>query len=133
MKLYTKVQTLKTKSLVGVVLVGDKNQIYMTNGFETQTSDEKEASLLGIQRAISFIKNVSPIYANENLEIYGSKNSVNEIKNNDYISKFLQMKKIDVILNNNFENEFDKQMNIRVNHEIIGLSWSETFKNYKGR
>lgn len=131
MKLYTKIQTLKTKSLIGTVLVGDENQIYMSSGFEIHNTDERVASMTSIQRAISFIKNVSPIYATENLEIHNTNLTIDEIKRNEYVSKFLQTKNIDIILSN-LLNDFDKQMNMRAGHELLGLSTLERMRN-KGR
>ena len=131
MKLYTKIQTLKTKSLIGTVLVGDENQIYMSSGFEIHNTDERVASMTSIQRAISFIKNVSPIYATENLEIHNTNLTIDEIKRNEYVSKFLQTKNIDIILSNSL-NDFDKQMNMRAGHELLGLSTLERMRN-KGR
>lgn len=128
MKLYTKIQTLKTKSLIGAVLVGDKNQIYMSTGFEIHNTDEHVASMTSIQRAISFIKNVSPIYASENLEIHNTNLTIEEIKRNEYVSKFLQAKNIDIILCNS-SNDFDKQMNMRAGHELLGLSTLERIRN----
>lgn len=128
MKLYTKIQTLKTKSLIGTVLVGDENQIYMSSGFEIHSTDERVALMTSIQRTISFIKNVSPIYATENLEIHNTNLTIDEIKRNEYVSKFLQTKNIDIILSNSL-NDFDKQMNMRAGHELLGLSTLERMRN----
>ena len=67
MKIYTQVQKNKFNTYVGVVLVGDKDQIYMMNGNQLQTNNELSAHLYGIKRALSFVKFNKPLHANNDI------------------------------------------------------------------
>lgn len=139
MKIYTKAKVLNNSSVVGIVLVGDKNQIYMMNGVELQTTDRNSALLYGIKRAISFVKNNKPLYANEDVEIFASIPSVRKsdfdlfnkkLFEDEYIQKFLQEKNISMKYNQELLNDFDNQMMLIATHQSNYMCYN-SFKGYE--
>ena len=139
MKIYTKAKVLNNSSVVGIVLVGDKNQIYMMNGVELQTTDRNSALLYGIKRAISFVKNNKPLYANEDFEIFASIPSVRKsdfdsfnkkLFEDEYIQKFLQEKNISMKYNQKLLNDFDNQMMLIATHQSNYICYN-SFKGYE--
>ena len=67
MKVYTTVNDYNYSTNVGVVLVGDKDQVYMEDGFKLTTQDKVSAHVYGLKRAISFVKNMKPLYCNNGM------------------------------------------------------------------
>lgn len=139
MKIYTKAKVLNNSSVVGIVLVGDKNQIYMMNGVELQTTDRNSALLYGIKRAISFVKNNKPLYANEDVEIFtlipnvrkSDFDSFNKkLFEDEYIQKFLQEKNISMKYNQKLLNDFDNQMMLIATHQSNYICYN-SFKGYE--
>lgn len=139
MKIYTKAKVLNNSSVVGIVLVGDKNQIYMMNGVELQTTDRNSALLYGIKRAISFVKNNKPLYANEDVEIFTSIPNVRKsdfdsfnkkLFEDEYIQKFLQEKNISMKYNQKLLNDFDNQMMLIATHQSNYICYN-SFKGYE--
>lgn len=93
MKIYTSFN--KAENFVGVVLLSDKGDIYLKQAFETNAEDNISGNLLGIGRALSFIKNMKPLYAKETVWTYTDMEDVEEKKqykaeviNNEYCSRF---------------------------------------------
>lgn len=68
MKIYTFVSTHYNNSDVGVILLGDHNQIYLQKGFKIINTEESEGHIDGIKRALSFVKNMKPLYAKKDAE-----------------------------------------------------------------
>ena len=68
MKIYTFVSTHHDNSNVGVILLGDHNQIYLQKGFKITNTEESEGHMDGIKRALSFVKNMKPLYAKKDAE-----------------------------------------------------------------
>lgn len=139
MKIYTKTKILNNSSSVGVVLVGDKNQIYMMDGVHLQTTDINSAHLYGIKRAISFVKNNKPLYANSDIEIYASIPSVrksdfdifnNKLHEDKYIKQFLNEKNISISNNNKIVSDFDNQM-IMIATQQSNYVCYNNFKGYE--
>lgn len=123
MKIYTQVQKNNSKSNVGIVLVGDKNQVYMMDNIQLNTQDEISSHLYGIKKAISFVKNNKPLYANNDIEchpiINNNKNEefISRMNKDEYIQQFLKEKNISISLNKS-NTDFDKQMNLIAFHQI---------------
>lgn len=123
MKIYTQVQKNKFNTYVGVVLVGDKDQIYMMNGCQLQTNDELSAHLYGIKRALSFVKFNKPLHANDNIEYHTSikDDNISELKSlidkDEYIGRFLSEKNIQLNIEKS-KTDFDNQMNLIAQHQI---------------
>lgn len=95
MKIYTSFN--KAENFVGVVLLSDKGDIYLKQAFETKAEDNISGNLLGIGRALSFVKNMKPLYAKETVWTYTDMEDVEEKKqykaeviNNEYCSRFTQ-------------------------------------------
>ena len=68
MKIYTFVSKHYNDSDIGVVLLGDHNQIYLQKGFKIVNTEESEGHIAGIKRALSFVKNMKPLYAKNDAE-----------------------------------------------------------------
>jgi len=68
MKIYTFVSKHYNDSDVGVILLGDYNQIYLQKGFKIVNTEESEGHIAGIKRALSFVKNMKPLYAKNDAE-----------------------------------------------------------------
>lgn len=102
MKVYTKVKTHYNNSDVGIVLLSDKNDIYLQEGFKIQNTDNIEAHTYGIKRALSFVKNMKPLYAKNDMEILVPedielKNFQESIANDEYITMVLKQLDINVV------------------------------------
>lgn len=123
MKIYTQVQKFQSKSNVGIVLVGDKDQIYMMDNIQVNTQDEISSHLYGIKKALSFVKNNKPLYANNDIECHPNiKNEkenefIQKLNKDEYINQFLVSKNIKAELVNS-NTDFDKQMNLIAFHQI---------------
>lgn len=127
MKIYTDVQNYCGKLMVGTVLVGDHNHIYMMKGNELQTDDIDQAHLYGIKRAMSFVKNNHPLYAKEDVVIYTSKyyqqpydscTFEKRLKSDEYIQHFLEELDINILHNKEQFNDFDRQMLLNAEHQV---------------
>ena len=108
MKIYTFVSKYYNDSNVGVILLGDHNQIYLQKGFKITNTEESEGHIAGIKRALSFVKNMKPLYAKNDAEcIFISKEkSFIDLKLNtdeyiNFIKKELNIKVITKELNEN--------------------------------
>ena len=91
MKVYTTVKTHQNFSNIGVVLLSDKNDIYMMNNFQVSEKDNIKSHIYGIKRALSFVKNMKPLYAKNDMEILVPedielKNFQESIANDEYIT-----------------------------------------------
>lgn len=103
-KLYEATQTRGNTTYIGLVLVGDHNQIYMTNCFSTNR--EKYPYLSGIERAVSFIHHNKPIHSSGDIMLYGQKIGLNDPIKSEYTEKIMPNKR--VIPNSAELTEFDK-------------------------
>lgn len=70
MKIYTQVKNFNNKSYIGIELLNDKNQTNYSTAIKTDIKSEKDAYLIGIRRAMSFIKNNKPLYTQDNIIVY---------------------------------------------------------------
>lgn len=68
MKVYTSLGKSYNNTHVGVVLLSDRNDIYMTSNMSIQNTEDSEGHIAGIKRALSFVKNMKPLYAKNDLE-----------------------------------------------------------------
>lgn len=95
MKIFTYVEKNKDLSCsVGLVLVGDHDKIYQQAQFDVDTN-QFEACLFGIKRALLFVDNNKPLYCKDNVTIYSNLNEYydnlnleNRIFRDEYINKF---------------------------------------------
>lgn len=106
MKIYTSFN--RTENFVGVVLLSDKGDIYLKDAYQVQTKDEVNANIIGIGRALSFIKNVKPIYATGTIWTYTDMENNTELKK-DY--------KAEVI-----NNEYSRRFQLERGQEIIAYN-----------
>lgn len=89
MKIFVDVIEAKNSSYAGLLLIGDKGQTYYRNSFELETKDKKEASLLVISRAMSFIYHTQPIYCKDKLDIFNNFIYKEDLEQNLYTKRFL--------------------------------------------
>ena len=68
MKIYTDINKHFNNTDVGVVLLSDKNDIYLQTAFRISNPEDFEGHIAGIKRALSFVKNVKPLYAKEDVQ-----------------------------------------------------------------
>ena len=105
MKLYETTQKRGNTTYIGLVLLGDHNQIYMSTAFSTNR--EKHAYLSGIERAVSFIHHNKPIYSTKDIVLYGQKIGLNDPLKSEYTERIMPNKRI--IPNSEPLNDLDKQ------------------------
>lgn len=96
---------------IGLVLVNDKNEIYLMEGLQTQTIDKESIHLLAIKRALSFLKNVKPLYANNDIELLNGNgvSILDKALKDEYVVRALTAKNIQMVEKQPSTN-FDKQM-----------------------
>ena len=77
----------ESKSFAGVILVGDHNQQYFswTGVLET---NQTGASNLAIDRAISFKKNIKPLYCNQDPEVFNNFVNKDMLEKDEYLNQF---------------------------------------------
>ena len=77
----------ESKSFAGVILVGDNNQQYFswTGVLET---NQTGASKLAIDRAISFKKNIKPLYCNQDPEVFNNFVNKDMLEKDEYLNQF---------------------------------------------
>ena len=77
----------ESKSFAGVILVGDHNQQYFswTGVLET---NQTGASKLAIDRAISFKKNINPLYCNQDPEVFNNFVNKDMLEKDEYLNQF---------------------------------------------
>jgi len=68
MKIYTTVSKCFNRSNIGVVLVSEQEQIYLETAMQLAEVDDYKAHAEGIKRALSFVKNMKPLYAKEDAQ-----------------------------------------------------------------
>lgn len=68
MKIYTTVSKCFNRSNIGVVLLGDHEQMYLETALQVNEVDDYKAHAEGIKRALSFVKNMKPLYAKEDAQ-----------------------------------------------------------------
>lgn len=126
MKIYTSVNDYNYSTNVGVVLVGDMNQVYFEDGFKLTTQDKVSAHVYGLKRAISFVKNMKPLYCQKNiLEIFHDnvrvdmdKEIMDRIEADEYIRRFVKGKDIKISAKNKDLTDFDKEMLMRAGIKV---------------
>lgn len=94
MKIYTTIN----EHYVGLVLLSDKGEEYFNTAFQVESKDNVDKHILGISRAISWVKNNEPLYAkNKKIEIGASgadkKELEKRIKKNEFIQRFISQNK----------------------------------------
>lgn len=96
---------------IGLVLVNDKNEIYLMEGLQTQTNDKESSHLLAVKRALSFLKNVKPLYANNDIELLNDNgiSILDKALKDEYVMRALTTKNIQMVEKQPSTN-FDKQM-----------------------
>lgn len=126
MKVYTKVKTHYNHSDVGIVLLSDKNDIYLQEGFKIQNTDNIEAHTYGIKRALSFVKNMKPLYAKNDLEVLIPED-VNEklfqsrLKTDSYISYIQENLNIKIIPQQTIL-ENDEYFKMIAGHQLLNMN-----------
>lgn len=92
MKIYTDVNKFYNRLNVGIVLLGDHNQIYLEDAIQICEEEEYKGHVIGIERAISFVKNMKPLYAKKDAECIFNSNESNwvqtKINSNIYLNRF---------------------------------------------
>lgn len=126
MKIYTSVNDYNYSTNVGVVLVGDKNQVYMEDGFKLTIQDKVSAHVYGLKRAISFVKNVKPLFCNngmlqifqDNIRVDIDREVMDRINFDEYIQRFIEKRNIKITTQNKGLTKFDKEMLMRAGIQI---------------
>ena len=126
MKVYTSVNDYNYSTNVGVILVGDKDQIYFEDGFKLTTQDKVSAHVYGLKRAISFVKNMKPLYCNngilqifhDDVRVNMDKEVMDRIEADEYIRRFVDERNIKISTKNKDLSEFDKEMLLRAGIQI---------------
>jgi hypothetical protein len=126
MKVYTSVNDYNYSTNVGVVLVGDMNQIYFEDGFKLTTQDKVSAHVYGLKRAISFVKNMKPLYCNngmlqifhDNVRVDIDKEVMDRIEADEYIRRFVEERNIKITTKNKDLTDFDKEMLMRAGIKV---------------
>lgn len=98
MKIYTEIQSQNNNSYIGVILLGDSDQTYMSTAFKTTIQNETSAHLMGIKRALSFVHNNKPLYTNEDITVYTPMESKyyfpksidDRLKEDEYVQRMLK-------------------------------------------
>ena len=141
MNVYTSVsettnsKNLESASLVGVVLTGDKNQIYMQDGFKLTIQDDISAHVYGLKRAISFVKNMKPLYCNNSM-IHFALDKVDpelldkiktRIDHDEYIQRFLEERNFTIMQAKEFS-AFDKEMLMVAGLQISPRSFKKGYE-----
>lgn len=76
MKLYLSTKEINKKSIVGLVLLNDEDEIYTKGSFVCKTTIPPSAYILGLKKALLYLKNNKPIKAKTDLEVFtDSKNN----------------------------------------------------------
>lgn len=76
MKLYLSTKEINKKSIVGLVLLNDEDEIYTKGSFVCKTTIPPSAYILGLKKALLYLKNNKPIKAKKDLEVFtDSKNN----------------------------------------------------------
>ena len=81
MKIYTDINKHFNNTDVGVVLLSDKNDIYLQTAFRISNPEDFEGHIAGIKRALSFVKNMEPLYAKNDAEAIFECNERNFVAN----------------------------------------------------
>ena len=105
MRVYTSVNDYNYSTNVGVVLVGDKDQVYMEDGFKLTIQDKASAHVYGLKRAISFVKNVKPLFCNkgmlqifqDNIRVDMDREVMDRINSDEYIQRFIEQRNIKIV------------------------------------
>lgn len=91
---FTKINNKTQKYRVGMVLLGDHDEIYHYS-CSTINANKFESTILTIKRGLLFIDNVKPLYGKDSIEIYSNLSSYEDTLNLDhkincdeYIQKF---------------------------------------------
>lgn len=136
MKVYTAVNTNNCSTNVGVVLVGYHDQIYFEDGFKLTTQDKVSAHVYGLKRAISFVKNMDPLYCkknvleicHDNVRVDIDKEMMDRIEADEYIRRFVESRDIKVNVKNKDLTDFDKQMLLNATIKISPLSLNKGYE-----
>lgn len=126
MRVYTSVNDYNYSTNVGVILVGDKNQVYMEDGFKLTIQDKVSAHVYGLKRAISFVKNIKPLYCNngmlqifqDNVRVDMDREVMDRINSDEYIQRFIEQRNIKITTQNKDLTKFDKEMLMRAGIQI---------------
>lgn len=94
MKVYTTTAKFYNHTQVYSILLSDKGDTYMQTAFMINNTEEFEGHVAGIKRALSFVKNMKPLYAKNDMEcIFDSqeKNFVqSKLENDLYVKRIKQ-------------------------------------------
>ena len=76
-------------NLVGMVLTGTHNKIYMFKAFQTETNDKETQTILATRRAVAFVRNNKVLYGGDDINIY-TKDDINldRFRDDEYLSRF---------------------------------------------
>lgn len=139
MRVYTAVDDYNHSSNVGVVLVGDKDQIYFKDGFKLTIQDKVSSHVYGLKRAISFVKNMKPLYCNDgmlqifhdNVRVDMDREIMDRINSDEYIRRFVEERNVKISTKNKDLTKFDKEMLMLAGIEISPRSFNKGYE--KGR
>ena len=111
MKIYTHSDKVGNKYGVGVVLIGDKEQEYMCQYIETDSINEVGSTLIGIKRALQYVKSNKLLYCKfDKVELYNSLGDKNRgiIRNLKHNPTFKNLDYTTQQLDFNSKNEIDR-------------------------
>lgn len=105
--------------VAGMLLLSDKGQIYAIDSFNVCSNDENNAHMLAIMRAVSFVKNVKPLYAKQDLEIVNyrlyDRSFQKALLSNAYINDFMSLNNIGIVFAKNPSEDDKKYLTILKN------------------
>ena len=136
MKVYTSVNDYNYSTNVGVVLVGDKDQVYMEDGFKLTIQDKVSAHVYGLKRAISFVKNVKPLFCNngmlqifqDNVRVDMDREVMDRINSDEYIQRFIEQRNIKITTQNKDLTDFDKEMLMRAGIKVAPRNFNKGYE-----
>ena len=103
------------KSMTGMVVTGDNNQVYMYKAFQNKGKNEQEQILLAVKQGVCFSRNNKIKYATNSVNIYSDiKFNIDSINKDEYLNRFnycFSTKEI--------ETEQDKQRMLLATKEIV--------------
>ena len=76
-------------NLVGMVLTGTHNKIYMFKAFQTETTDKETQTIIATRRAVCFAKVNKVLYAGDEINLYTNDNvDLDKLRNDEYLKQY---------------------------------------------
>lgn len=77
------------KNMVGLVMTGVHNKIYMYKAFQTETTDKETQTILATRRAVCFAKVNKVLYAGNEINLYTNDNvDLDKFRNDEYLKQY---------------------------------------------